>query len=414
MGDGHADGNPLAALVEIGKKTGSPYDGWPHASRFASRDDRHLLDLSRTSELHNVRKGILSMNRIGDICELVGGTLIGDAELVITSTAGIMRASSGQITFATNERHFERFLLSEAPAAVISRELPFESSRLNGKTILICDDAEMTFAKIVQLFRPAAPRRRIGISPSAIVSDSAIIGEDVDIYPGVFVGDGVDIGVGSVIFPNVTIMNNVTIGANTRIFPAAVLYENTVVGNRCIIHAGAVIGAFGFGYRTIGGEHQRVAQLGNVVIEDDVEIGANATIDRGTFDATVVGRGTKIDNQVMIGHNCQIGRYNLLCSQVGIAGSSKTGDYVVMAGQVGIGDHLEIGNHVTLAAKAGVMHDLPGDEVYLGAPAIPAREQMRIFAVTAKLPELRKQLNELTRKIERLESPDARSQNRAA
>jgi len=354
------------------------------------------------------------MNRLGDISELVGGTLIGDADLLITNAAAILRAGPGDITFATNERHLEHFLRSESQAAVVSGQLSIATNRLNGKTILLCDDAEATFAKIVQLFRPIPPRRRVGISPAAMVSDTAIVGEDVDIYPGAFVGDGVEIGVGSVIFPNVTILNNVTIGANTRIYPAAVLYENTVIGNRCIIHAGAVIGAFGFGYRTIGGQHQRSVQLGNVVIGDDVEIGANTTIDRGTFDSTAVGSGTKIDNQVMIGHNCQIGRHNLLCSQVGIAGSSKTGDYVVMAGQVGIGDHLEIGDHATLAAKAGVMHDLPGEEVYLGAPAIPARQQMRIFAVIAKLPELRKQLNELTKKIQELESPNARARNHAA
>jgi UDP-3-O-[3-hydroxymyristoyl] glucosamine N-acyltransferase len=198
-------------------------------------------------------------------------------------------------------------------------------------------------------------------------------------------------------------LENCKIGSNVILFPGAVLYENTVIGDRSIIHAGAVLGAYGFGYRTQHGQHHRSAQLGNVIIGRDVEIGANTTIDRGTFDSTIIGDGTKMDDQVMIGHNCRIGKHNLLCSQVGIAGSCQTGDYVVMGGQVGIGDHLAIGERAQLGAKAGVMQNIPSGQHYLGIPATPVRKQMQILACKAKLPEMRRQLAELAHQISEIE-----------
>jgi UDP-3-O-[3-hydroxymyristoyl] glucosamine N-acyltransferase len=185
------------------------------------------------------------------------------------------------------------------------------------------------------------------------------------------------------------------LGAGVVIFPNAVLYENTQVGNRCIIHANAVLGAYGFGYETHQGRHRLSAQLGHVVIGDDVEIGAGATIDRGTYGATTVAEGTKIDNLVMIAHNCRIGRHNLLCSQVGIAGSTRTGDYVVMAGQVGVKDHITIGDGAMLGAKAGIKDDVPAGARVVGIPGTPEREQAILQAALRKLPEMRKQLKSL-------------------
>jgi UDP-3-O-[3-hydroxymyristoyl] glucosamine N-acyltransferase len=192
-------------------------------------------------------------------------------------------------------------------------------------------------------------------------------------------------------------MEGCRIEADTAIFPGVVLYENTRIGQRCRIHAGAVLGAYGFGYKLVDGQHKLGVQLGNVELEDDVDVGANATIDRGTYGTTRIGSGTKLDNLVMIGHNCRIGQHNLFCSQVGIAGSCSTGDYVVMAGQVGVGDHLDIGNHVIIAAQSGVMHHIEDGQRLLGSPAMPAKRQMQILACLAKLPELRKQINELGR-----------------
>jgi UDP-3-O-[3-hydroxymyristoyl] glucosamine N-acyltransferase len=248
-----------------------------------------------------------------------------------------------------------------------------------------------------------------------MVSPTAKISDDVCIHPGAVIMDHVEIGCGTVIYPNVTVMENCVLGAHVKVFPNAVLYENTIVGDRSIIHAGVVLGAYGFGYKPETGRNLLSPQLGNVVIEEDVEIGANSTVDRSTYDSTVVGKGTKIDNLVMIGHNCVIGDHNLLCSQVGIAGTCKTGDYVVMGGQVGIGDHLNIGANVTLGAKSGVMHDIDEGQKYFGIPARSHREEMQFLVHKAKLPELRKTVKKLVDKLDGLtQENDQSGETRAA
>jgi UDP-3-O-[3-hydroxymyristoyl] glucosamine N-acyltransferase len=200
----------------------------------------------------------------------------------------------------------------------------------------------------------------------------------------------------------VRIMPDCVIGTGVTLYPNVVLYENTKIGDRVIIHAGAIIGGFGFGYRQVDGRHQLSAQLGNVEIAADVEIGAGTTIDRGTYGPTVIGEGTKIDNLVMIAHNCRIGRHNLICSQVGIAGSSTTGDYVVMAGQVGVRDHVHIGDRAVLCSKAGVSNDVRAGEEMLGIPAAPLRQAKLQMAAVSKLPEMRRQFRIMQRQLEEL------------
>ena len=334
---------------------------------------------------------------LATIAERIGGQLRGHGDVVISGAATIANVRAGEITFATNERNWKKCLLCQPAAVVVSGLEPDDTF-----PSIVVSNAETVFAEVTKLFRPEVKRNCTGVSPQAYVSPLAKIGPDVSIYPGVYIGENVSIGARTRIMPNVSILENCRIGADVTIFPNTVIYENTIVGDRSILHAGVVLGAFGFGYRTQNGRHQLSAQLGSVEIGTDVEIGANTTIDRGTFDATTIGDGTKIDDQVMIGHNCRVGKHNLLCSQVGIAGSSTTGDYVVMAGQVGIGDHIDIGNEVVLGAKAGVMHSIESKQHYLGMPAIPIRDQMLILATTQKLPEMRRQLAKLTRQVEKL------------
>jgi UDP-3-O-[3-hydroxymyristoyl] glucosamine N-acyltransferase len=213
--------------------------------------------------------------------------------------------------------------------------------------------------------------------------------------------------------PGVVIFPQAEIGDDCMIHANVTLYEYSRIADRVTIHAGTVIGACGFGYRQVAGRHVPTAQLGYVSIESDVEIGACVTIDRGTYGATRIGQGTKIDNQVMIAHNCKIGRHNLLCSQVGIAGSCRTGDYVILAGQVGLKDHITLGDHSIVGAQAGVMDNCAGNEVYLGSPATPQREQMQIMAVERRLPEMRRELKQLRREVDRLSKPTS-DQKRAA
>lgn len=350
------------------------------------------------------------MKRLGELSEVVGGQLAAQHDLEITGAASIFRAGETEITFVTSRIHFENFLESDAAAAVIGFEPETQE-----KPCILVDDVTEAFIEIVELFKPQVDRPKLGISPQAIVSPSAKISDDVCIYPGAVVMDDVEIGMGSVIYPNVTLMENCRIGAHVQIFPNSVLYENTVVGDRAIIHSGAVLGAFGFGYKSNSGRHQLCAQLGNVVIGNDVEIGANAAIDRGTYESTTIGEGTKVDDLVMIGHNCVIGEHNLLCSQVGIAGSCTTGDYVVMGGQVGLADHLTIGSHVSIGAQSGLMHNVDDHQKVFGSPARPAREEMQLVASIAKLPELRKTIKKVVNRLDEITTgSESTSDTRAA
>ncbi len=234
------------------------------------------------------------------------------------------------------------------------------------------------------------------------------------IYPFVYVGDDAVIGDGTTLYPGSVIGDGCRLGRDCIIHPNAVLYQNVVLGDRVEIHAGSVLGGDGFGYRLIDGRHVKIPHTGRLEVEDDVEVGANCTIDRATFEATRIGEGTKIDNLVMIGHNNQIGRHNLLCGQVGIAGSCKTGDYVVMAGQAGIKDKTEIGDRVMVGAQAGVHRNVPEGQQVLGSPAVPVREQRRIFQMIARLPEMHRQLRELTAKVAALRPADRSRRRRAS
>lgn len=339
------------------------------------------------------------MRRLQELADSVNGVIVGSKQAEIVGAATIARSQPGEITFAQTAKHYEEFLKSDAAAVVVSKELEL----VEGRNAIVVSDALKAFEQIVALFRPPVKRKDTGISPQASVSETAIIAEGVSIHPGAVIMDGATIGAGTVVFPNVTVMENCVIGANCTLFPNCVLYEHTVLGNRVVLHAGVVLGTWGFGYRSSASGHELSAQLGNVVVGNDVELGANTTIDRGTFDSTTIGDGTKMDDQVMVGHNCEIGDHNLFCSQVGIAGSCTTGDFVVMGGQVGLGDHLDIGDSVTIGAKSGLMQDVEPNQRIQGIPARPARQTMQIMAVTAKLPEMRKEIKRLQKQIAAME-----------
>jgi UDP-3-O-[3-hydroxymyristoyl] glucosamine N-acyltransferase len=334
---------------------------------------------------------------LGDVASLVGGDLSGDAAIPITGAAILRDASGGDITLADNPKLTSD--LSDCKAAAV---LVPPTVKPDGVPFVTVADVHSSFSKIVEHFSPPVTQRACGVSAAAHVSQTAKLGRDVVVYPTATIGDDVEVGAGTVIFPGVHVLAGCRIGENVTLFPNVVLYENTRVGNGVMIHGGSVIGAYGFGYNTTEGKHLLSAQLGNVVIDDNVEIGAGTTIDRGTYGSTTIGEGTKIDDQVMIAHNCRIGRHNLLCSQVAIAGSCTTGDYVVMAGGVGVRDHIHIGDRAVLGAKSGVMHEVPEGQAWVGYPATPEREQMVKQAAWAKLPEMRKQFKALQKQVAEL------------
>jgi UDP-3-O-[3-hydroxymyristoyl] glucosamine N-acyltransferase len=343
----------------------------------------------------NKRKGLRIMAvKVVELAELVGGRLVGEGEVEITGAATIRDARAGDITLADDTKLTRKLAACDASAALVTAE--FEPQE---KPLIVVDDVRAAFTKVVERFCPPRVRERIGVSPAAFISESAKLGADVDVHPGVTVGEDATIGDGCTLYPGVHVMAGAKVGDDVTIFPGAVLYEHTVVGDRCIVHANAVIGAYGFGYDMVDGRHKLSAQLGWVVLEDDVEVGAATTIDRGTYGPTIVGQGTKIDNQVMIAHNCLIGKHNMICSQVGVAGSATTGDYVVMAGQVGVRDHVRIGDKAILAAKAGIIGNIPEGTVYVGSPATPMREQRQIQGAISRLPEMRKTVQRLEKTI---------------
>lgn len=335
--------------------------------------------------------------KLQQIATWVDGKLDGDGELVIESAAILSSVAASQISFVDHPKLLKRALESPAAALVI----PEDWEAIERPAIRV-SDVRAAFAQIVNRFRPPFEPKRQGISVRAEIDPSAKIADDVDVHAFAVIGPEVEIGSGSTIHAGAIIMGRCKIGRDVTIYPRVTLYRDTQVGDRTVIHSGAVIGANGFGYDTVAGQHQPAAQLGYVIIEADVEIGANTTVDRASYNATVIGQGTKIDNLVMVAHNCQVGEHNLICSQVGIAGSSTTGNYVVMAGQVGIPDHVSIGHQSVIGAKSGVMRDVPDGSTMLGIPATPERDQMAKQAAFAKLPEMRRQVRDLRRRVEKL------------
>ncbi len=344
---------------------------------------------------------------LGQLAELVGGRVYGDPATVISGAAGLGEATAGEITLIDHADRLKRLATTHAAAVVLPENIALDSIGASDdatrKAAISVSDPHAAFATIVSHFRPQRKRSEIGIHPRAVVSSSAQCGTGVSIHAGATIDDDCRIGDGATIYPGAHLLAGCAIGQGAIIGPGAVLYENTVVGDRSIVHGGAVIGAHGFGYSQVNGRHLLAAQLGYVRIGNDVEIGAGTTIDRGTYGATSIGHGTKIDNLVQIAHNCRVGRHNLICAQVGIAGSTSTGDYVVIGGQAGLRDHVHIGTGARLSAMAGITNDVPDGAAMLGIPAVPEREQKLKFAALAKLPEMRREFKAMRRAIAELQ-----------
>jgi UDP-3-O-[3-hydroxymyristoyl] glucosamine N-acyltransferase len=328
-----------------------------------------------------------------EIAKAIGGQLFGDANAVLKSFATIENAEAGDLTFAENGEFFNRAEQSAATAIIADKR--FTSER---KIIIQVPDARVAFAKAMTLFFPEKPFPA-GIHPTAVVAASAKIDPSAHVGPHCVIGERVSIGARSVLQAGNYVGDDSKLGEDVNLFPQVTVYSHSDIRNRVRIHANSVVGADGFGYVQDGPVHLKVPQIGNVIIHDDVEIGAGVTIDRGALGSTVIGQGTKIDNLVQIGHNVQVGEGCLLIAQVGIAGSSKLGNYVVLAGQVGMAGHLKIGNQVTVGAKSGVMHDIPDGEKWLGIPAQRIGDMKRQLIAMARLPELLKRIADLEKKL---------------
>jgi UDP-3-O-[3-hydroxymyristoyl] glucosamine N-acyltransferase len=339
---------------------------------------------------------------VEQLAELVRGRLVGDGSVPIRSARPVAEAGPGDITFIENDRFAKLLRGSTASAAIVGPHFSLGRSATDERSLAVIevDDPMAAFLAVRTHLIGENKARWTGIHPQAWVAPTAQIGADVAVYPFAYVGDGAVIGDGTTLHPGAVVSEGCKLGRDCIVHPNAALYPNVTLGDRVEIHSGSVLGGDGFGYRQVEGRHVKVPHSGRLEVENDVEVGSNSTIDRATFETTRIGEGTKIDNLVMVGHNNQIGRHNLLCGQVGISGSCKTGDYVVMAGQAGIKDKTQIGHRVIVGAQAGVHRNIADDQNVLGSPAIPVREQRRLFQMIARLPEMHRQLRELAAQIE--------------
>jgi len=328
-----------------------------------------------------------------EIAKHVDGEVVGDQNAVLKNFAPAESAQSGDLTFAENEDYFARAEQSAATAVIADER--FKSAR---KILIRVPNARIAFAKAMALFFPERTYAA-GIHPTAVIAASAQIDPTAHIGPHCIVGERVKIGARSVLQGGNFVGDDSKLGEEVNLFPNVTVYPRTEIGQRVRIHASSVVGSDGFGYVQDGGVHRKVPQIGNVVIGDDVEIGAGVTIDRGALGSTIIGRGTKIDNLVQIAHNVEIGEGSIIVAQVGISGSTRLGKYVILAGQVGLAGHLKIGNQVTVAAKSGVMTDIPDGGKWLGIPAQPDKQTKRQLIAIQHLPELLKRVAELERQL---------------
>jgi len=328
-----------------------------------------------------------------EISKLLQGEITGDPDLLLKGFAPADRAQPGDLTFAENDNYFARAAQSAAAAIIVDG--PFTSTH---KTVIRVANARLAFAKILPLFFPE-PTFSPGVHPTAIIAATAQVDPSAHIGPFCVIGENVRIGRNSVLQGSDFLAADCHLGQQVNLFPNVTLYARTEIEDRVRIHSGSVIGADGFGYVPDGGIHRKVAQIGNVILREDVEVGANVTIDRGALGPTVIGKGSKIDNLVQIAHNVTIGEHCLIVSQAGIAGSTKLGNYVVVAGQVGLAGHLKIGNRASIAAQSGVMHNIPDGEKWFGYPAQPDRQTKRQIIALQQLPDLLKRVAELEKKL---------------
>jgi len=330
------------------------------------------------------------------LAQALEGEVSGDASVQLTGFAPAERARPGDLVFAENDAYLARAEQSSASAILVPQQ-----AAASAKTLIRVKNPRVAYARVLPLFfpEPAAPA---GIHSTAIVAKSAQVDGTAHVGPYCVIGERVKVGARTALLGGNHIGDDSQIGDDGRVFENVVLYARTQVGHRVRIHAGTVIGSDGFGYVLDQGQHRKVLQLGNVIVGDDVEIGANAAIDRAALGSTVIGRGTKIDNLVQIAHNVVVGEGCLIVAQVGIAGSSKLGNFVVLAGQVGIAGHLKIGNQVTVAAQSGVMNDIPDGEKWLGAPACPDKDAKRQYIGVRRLPDLLHRVADLEKKVAEL------------
>ena len=334
------------------------------------------------------------------IAGFLSGEIAGDPKATVSTFAKIEEAKPGALAFLANPKYEHYLYDTQATVVIVNKS--FTPSAPVAATMIRVEDAYSCFAKLLELYAANKPQKK-GISPLASVHETASIGEDAYIGEYAVIGENVRTGKNCKIYPQVYIGDRVTLGDGVTLYPGVKIYEECRIGDNVTIHAGSVIGADGFGFAPDEkGEFHKIPQIGNVLIENDVEIGANTCIDRATMGSTVIHRGVKLDNLIQVGHNVTIGANTVAASQVGVAGSTKVGAGCMMGGQVGIAGHLTIGNGVKLASKSGISNSIPDGETYMGSPSMPGIKYHRSYAVFRNLPDLNNKVRRLEKELERL------------
>lgn len=335
----------------------------------------------------------------GELAAVVRGALEGECAARLRTVATLDDAGPEAVSWVGDRKFAAKLAETRAGVVLVARDLEVPP----GRCVIRVDDPEVALCAALEAFRPPVPAVPPGVHPTAVVAaDAGVAGACIG--PRVVVGSGARVGEGTQLHAGVCIGDGATIGRDCVLWPNVVIREYTELGDRVVVHPNATIGADGFGYQQRGGRHHKIPQVGRVVIEDDVEIGAGTCIDRARSGETRIGAGTKIDNLVQIGHNCRIGAHCIIVSQCGLSGSTTVGDYTMLAGQVGIADHVKIGSRAIVTAQAGVMHDIPDGAVYGGKPAADHREEFRQYAAIRRLPRLMDQVRELAKRVQQLES----------
>ncbi|MFN3160940.1 MAG: UDP-3-O-(3-hydroxymyristoyl)glucosamine N-acyltransferase [Rubinisphaera brasiliensis] len=342
-----------------------------------------------------------------EIAQLVEGTLHGNPETNVCDVSSLKKTRPETITFLADARETHKLAEIQASVVLVPENCDISKVETPASALIQTADPFKCWVALVEKFRSNPESLAAGIDPSAQVDPTAVLGSDVSVGPNAIIGAGCQIGDRCRIHAGVTLGPNVVLGDDVELHPKVVIYGGCVLKNRVGVHANSVIGADGFGYRFEAGQFVKLPHYGRVILEDDVEVGACSTIDRGMIDDTVIGQGSKIDNQVMIAHNCEIGKHNIVVSQVGLAGSVTTGDYCRFGGQVGVADHVHIGEKSSLMARSGVYKDMPAGDTSGGSPALPVDEWKKILMATLKLPELRQTVRQMQKQIARVEKQAA-------
>lgn len=331
-----------------------------------------------------------------EIAEIVRGEISGNPETTVTGVASLQDATNQDCSYLAHQKFLREFSNSKAGIILLPKNISHSNSF--NTTLIFVENPQLAFLKILEIVAGEKKKTLSGIDPTAIIAKDAQLGAGVSIGPYTIIESEASLGEGSEIGAQCYVGRKTQIGTNCKIYPRVTIGEEIQIGNQVIIHSGTVIGADGFGYVTVNGVHHKIPQIGRVEIQDDVEIGANVTIDRATMGKTVIGKGTKIDNLVQVAHNVKIGAGCLLAAQSGIAGSSELGNFVVLAGQVGVADHVKIGDRTIAAAQSGIPGEIPAGSIVFGSPARPIQEERKIQVILGKLPKLYEEF----RKIKKL------------